>query len=70
MSKMSLCEHKVDKYPCVFVLWWVIINMIHEVGWVVTNPTIAKAMCATCFLACVVQVRSSEAVVDGEVKVK
>jgi hypothetical protein len=36
----------------------------------VTNPTIAKAMCATCFLACVVQVRSSEAVVDGEVKVK
>jgi hypothetical protein len=36
----------------------------------VTNPTMAKAMCATCLLACVVQVWSSEAVVDGEVKVK
>jgi hypothetical protein len=37
---------------------------------VVTNPTMVKAMCATCLLACVVQVWSSEAVVDGEVKVK
>ena len=36
----------------------------------VTNPTMAKAMCATCLLACVVQVWSSDAVVDGEVKVK
>jgi hypothetical protein len=30
----------------------------------------AKAMCATYLLACVVQVWSSKAVVDGEVKVK
>jgi hypothetical protein len=37
---------------------------------VVTNPTMAKAMCATCLLAYVVQVWSSEAVVDGKVKVK
>jgi hypothetical protein len=36
----------------------------------VTNPTMAKAMCATCLLACVVQVWSSETVVDTEVKVK
>jgi hypothetical protein len=36
----------------------------------VTNPTMAKAMCATCLLACVVQVWSSEAVVDGEEKIK
>jgi hypothetical protein len=36
---------------------------------VVTNPTIAKAMCA-CLLACVVQVWSTEAVADGKVKVK
>jgi hypothetical protein len=34
-----------------------------------TNPTIAKAMCA-CLLAHDVQVWSTEAVVDGEVKVK
>jgi hypothetical protein len=36
----------------------------------VTNLTIAKTMCATCLLACVVQVWSSDTVVDGEVKVK
>jgi hypothetical protein len=36
---------------------------------VVTNLAMAKAMCVTCLLACVVQVWSSE-VVDGEVKVK
>jgi hypothetical protein len=36
----------------------------------VTNPTMTKAMCATCLLACVVQVWSSDAVVDDEVKVK
>jgi hypothetical protein len=36
----------------------------------VTNPIMAKAMCATCLLACVVQVWSSDVVVDGEVKVK
>jgi len=35
----------------------------------VTNITMAKAICATCLLACGVQVRSLEAVVDGE-KVK
>jgi hypothetical protein len=35
-----------------------------------TNPAMTKAMCATCLLAYVVQVWSSEAVVDGEVKVK
>jgi hypothetical protein len=29
----------------------------------VTNPTMMKAMCATCLLACVVQVWSSDAVV-------
>jgi hypothetical protein len=36
----------------------------------VTNLTMAKAMCATCLLACVVQVWSSDAVVDSEVKIK
>jgi hypothetical protein len=36
---------------------------------VVINPTMAKAMCA-CLLARDVQVWSTEAVVDGEVKVK
>jgi hypothetical protein len=36
----------------------------------VTNPTMTKAMCATCLLARGVQVWSSEAVVDDEVKVK
>jgi hypothetical protein len=36
----------------------------------VTNPTLAKALCATCLLACVVQVWSTEAVADDEVKVK
>jgi hypothetical protein len=36
---------------------------------VVTNPTMAKAMCA-CLLARGVQVWSTEAVADGEVKVK
>jgi hypothetical protein len=36
----------------------------------VTNPTMAKVMCATCLLACVEQVSSSEVVVDGGVKVK
>jgi hypothetical protein len=36
----------------------------------VTNPTMTKAMCATCLFACVVQVWSSDAVVNGEVKVK
>jgi hypothetical protein len=36
----------------------------------VTNPTMMKAMCATCLLTCIVQVWSSDAVVDGEVKVK
>jgi hypothetical protein len=36
----------------------------------VTNPTMAKAMCAACLLARGVQVWSTEAVVDGEVKVK
>jgi hypothetical protein len=36
----------------------------------VTNPTMTKAMCMTCLLACVVQVWSSDAVVDSEVKVK
>jgi hypothetical protein len=36
----------------------------------VTNLIMVKAMRATCLLACVVQVWSSEAVVDGEVKVK
>jgi hypothetical protein len=35
-----------------------------------TNLAMTKAMCATCLLACVVQVWSSDAVVDGEVKVK
>jgi hypothetical protein len=35
-----------------------------------TNPTTTKAMCATCLLACVVQMWSSEAVVDGDEKVK
>jgi hypothetical protein len=34
-----------------------------------TNPTMAKAMCA-CLLVRGVQVWSTEAVVDGEVKVK
>jgi hypothetical protein len=29
-----------------------------------------KAMCVTCLLACVVQVWSSDAVVDDEVKIK
>jgi hypothetical protein len=37
---------------------------------VVTNPTMTKAICTTCLLAYVVQVWSSEAVADGEVKVK
>jgi hypothetical protein len=37
---------------------------------VVTNPTMVKAMYVTCLLACVVQVWSSDAVFDGEVKVK
>jgi hypothetical protein len=37
---------------------------------VVTNPTLAKALCATCLWACVVYVWSTEAVADGEVKVK
>jgi hypothetical protein len=36
----------------------------------VTNPTLTKALYATCLLACVVQVWSTEAVADGEVKVK
>jgi hypothetical protein len=36
----------------------------------VTNITMTKAMCTTCLLACGVQVWSSEAVVDGEEKVK
>jgi hypothetical protein len=36
----------------------------------VTNPTMVNAMCVTCLFACVVQVWSLEAVVDGEVKVK
>jgi hypothetical protein len=36
---------------------------------VVTNPTMAKAMCA-CLLARGVQVWSTEVVVNGEVKVK
>jgi hypothetical protein len=36
---------------------------------VVTNPTMAKTICA-CLLARGVQVWSTEAVVDGEVKVK
>jgi hypothetical protein len=36
----------------------------------VTNPIMEKAMCATCLLACVVQVWSSEAVVDSEVNIK
>jgi hypothetical protein len=36
----------------------------------VTNPTMTIAMCATCLLARSVHVWSSEAVVDGEVKVK
>jgi hypothetical protein len=36
----------------------------------VTNPTMAKAMCATCLLACGVQVWSSEVVIDGKEKVK
>jgi hypothetical protein len=36
----------------------------------VTNLTMAKAMCATYLFTFVVQVWSSEAVVDGEVKVK
>jgi hypothetical protein len=37
-----------------------------------TNTTMAKAMCTTCLLACVVQVWSSDVVVhvDDEVKVK
>ena len=35
-----------------------------------TNITIAKAMRATCLLACGVQMWSLEAVVDGEEKVK
>jgi hypothetical protein len=34
--------------PLCFILWWVIVNVTHEEGWV------AKAMCATCLLACVV----------------
>jgi hypothetical protein len=34
----------------------------------VTNPAMTKAICATCLLACVVQVWSSKAVIDGEVK--
>jgi hypothetical protein len=33
MHFVSSCEYKVDKYPCVFILWWVIVNVIHEVGW-------------------------------------
>jgi hypothetical protein len=37
---------------------------------VVTNPILAKALCATCLLTCVVHVWSTEAVADGEVKVK
>jgi hypothetical protein len=37
---------------------------------VVTNPILAKALYATCLLACVVQVWSTEAVADGEVNVK
>jgi hypothetical protein len=37
---------------------------------VVTNRTMTKAMCATCLLACVVEVWSTQAVADGEVKVK
>jgi hypothetical protein len=37
---------------------------------VVTNTTLAKALCVTCLLACVVQVWSTETVADGEVKVK
>jgi len=36
----------------------------------VTNITMAKAICATCLLAFGVQLWSSEAVVDDEVKVK
>jgi hypothetical protein len=36
----------------------------------VTNPTMTKAMCAACLLARGVQVWSTEAVVDGEVKIK
>jgi hypothetical protein len=44
--------------------------VIHELSWVVTNPTIAKAICATCLLSCVVQVWSSDVVIDGEVNVK
>jgi hypothetical protein len=36
----------------------------------VTNPTLAKALCVTYLLACVVQVWSTETVADGEVKVK
>jgi hypothetical protein len=36
----------------------------------VTNPTLAKALCVICLLACVVQVWSTEAVANGEVKVK
>jgi hypothetical protein len=35
-----------------------------------TNITMAKAMCATCLLACGVQLWSSKAVVDGDEKVK
>jgi hypothetical protein len=37
---------------------------------VVINPTLAKALYATCLLACIVQVWSTEAVADSEVKVK
>jgi hypothetical protein len=36
----------------------------------VTNPTLVKALYATCLLACIVQMWSTEAVADGEVKVK
>jgi hypothetical protein len=34
----------------------------------VTNSTLAKALCATCLLACVVQVWSTETVADSGVK--
>jgi hypothetical protein len=36
----------------------------------VINLTLVKALYATCLLTCVVQVWSTEAVADGEVKVK
>jgi len=48
----------------------VIVNVIHKLVELVTNITMAKAMCATCLLACGVQVWSSEAMVDDEEKVK